>query len=104
HEVTLLLKGSRTIVAERNAPLSYNTTGHPAMATGGIGDVTTGLCAALIAQNLSPYDAARVGAWISGRAAEIALFLGTESEQSLIARDVVDHLGAAFSDLQNAVG
>ncbi len=104
HEVTLLLKGSRTIVAERNAPLCYNTTGHPAMATGGIGDVTTGLCAALIAQNLSPYDAARVGAWISGRAAEIALFLGTESEQSLIARDVVDHLGAAFSDLQNAVG
>lgn len=103
HKATLLLKGSRTIVAERNAPISYNTTGHPAMATGGIGDVTTGLCAALIAQHLSPYDAARMAAWIAGRAAEIALFRGTESEQSLIARDMVDHLGAAFSDLQSAV-
>src|SRR5262249_32234831 len=43
--VTLLLKGSRTIVAERGRPLSYNTTGNPGMATGGMGDVLTGVCA-----------------------------------------------------------
>src|SRR5882762_7247252 len=59
--VTLLFKGSRTIVAERGRPLSYNTTGNPGMATGGMGDVLTGVCAGLLGQGLSPYDAARVG-------------------------------------------
>ena len=77
--VTLLLKGSRTIVAERGRPLSYNTTGNPGMATGGMGDVLTGVCAGLLGQRLSPYDAARVGAWLCGRAAEIAIFDGNQS-------------------------
>ena len=97
--VTLLLKGSRTIVAERGQPLSYNTTGDPGMATGGMGDVLTGVCAALLGQGLSPYDAARVGAWLCGRAAEIAIFNGNQSEQSLLPRDVLDHLGEAFKEL-----
>ena len=100
--VTLLLKGSRTIVAQRNQPLSYNTTGNPGMATGGMGDVLTGVCAALIAQNLAPYDAARLGAWICGRAAEIALFNHGASEESLLPRDVLDHLGVAFDDVRGA--
>ena len=100
--VALLLKGSRTIVAQRNHPLSYNTTGNPGMATGGMGDVLTGVCAALIGQKLSPYDAARLGAWLCGRAAEIAIFNGDCSEESLLPRDVLDHLGAAFNDLRSA--
>lgn len=100
YPVTLLLKGSRTIVAERGRPLSYNTTGTPAMATGGIGDVMTGICAALIAQKLSPYDAARVGAWACGRAAEIALSRGGVSEESLLATDVIRNLGRAFNELR----
>jgi hydroxyethylthiazole kinase-like uncharacterized protein yjeF len=97
--VTLLLKGSRSIVAERGHPLSYNTTGNPGMASGGMGDVLTGVCAGLAGQGLSLYDSARVGAWLCGRAAEIAIFRGGQSEQSLLARDVLDHLGAAFNDL-----
>ena len=97
--VTLLLKGSRTIVTERGQPLSYNPTGNPGMATGGMGDVLTGVCAALLGQGLSPYDAARVGAWLCGRAAEIAIFNGNQSEQSLLPRDVLDHLGDAFKEL-----
>src|SRR5215472_7051543 len=97
--ITLLLKGSRTIVAERGRPLSYNTTGNPGMATGGMGDVLTGVCAGLLGQGLSPYDAARVGAWLCGRAAEIAIFDGNQSEQSLLPRDVLDHLGEAFKEL-----
>jgi ADP-dependent NAD(P)H-hydrate dehydratase / NAD(P)H-hydrate epimerase len=97
--VTLLLKGSRTIVAERGRPLSYNTTGNPGMATGGMGDILTGVCAALLGQGLSLYDAARVGAWLCGRAAEIAIFNGNQSEQSLLPRDVLDHLGDAFKEL-----
>ena len=99
--VTLLLKGSRTIVAERDRPLSYNTTGNPGMATGGMGDILTGVCAGLVGQGLSLYDAARLGAWVCGRAAEIAIFNGSESEQSLLPRDVLDHLGDAFNELHS---
>jgi NAD(P)H-hydrate epimerase len=98
--VAVLLKGARTIVAARGQPLSYNSTGNPGMATGGMGDVLTGVCAGLIAQGLSLYDAARVGAWACGRAAEIAVFEKAESEESLLPRDVLDHLGAAFNELR----
>ncbi|PYJ71581.1 MAG: hypothetical protein DME76_01480 [Verrucomicrobia bacterium] len=97
--VTLLFKGSRTVVAERDRPLSYNTTGNPGMATGGMGDILTGVCAGLLGQGLSLYDAARVGAWVCGRAAEIAIFNDGRSEQSLLPRDVLDHLGDAFKEL-----
>ena len=97
--VTLLFKGSRTIVAERGRPLSYNTTGNPGMATGGMGDILTGVCAGLVGQGLSLYDAARVGAWLCGRAAEIAIFNDGQSEQSLLPRDVLDRLGDAFKEL-----
>jgi len=99
--VTLLLKGSRTIVVERDRPLSYNTTGNPGMATGGMGDILTGVCAGLVGQGLSLYDAARLGAWVCGRAAEIAIFNGSESEQSLLPCDVLNHLGDAFNELRS---
>lgn len=96
--VTLLLKGARTIVAQHGLPLSYNPTGTPGMATGGMGDVLTGMCAALLGQGLAPYDAARLGAWLGGRAAEQAIE-DRESEPSLLPTDVVAHLGHAFRDL-----
>ena len=97
--VTLLYKGARTIVAERGWPLSYNSTGNPGMATGGMGDVLTGVCAALVGQGLSLYDAARVGAWACGRAAEMAIFEKGESEQSLLPRDLLANLGRAMNEL-----
>ncbi|MEO8440813.1 MAG: NAD(P)H-hydrate dehydratase [Spartobacteria bacterium] len=100
HAVTLLLKGSRTIVAEAGHPLSYNTTGNPGMATGGMGDVLSGVCGALLGAKLSPYDAGRLGAWLCGRAAELAIFNGDASEESLLPTDVLDHLGAAFRELR----
>jgi len=98
--VTLLFKGSRTIVAQRDRPLSYNTTGNPGMATGGMGDILTGVCAGLVGQGLSLYDAARVGAWLCGRAAEMAIFNDRQSEQSLLPRGVLDHLGEAFNEIR----
>jgi NAD(P)H-hydrate epimerase len=98
--VTLLYKGARTIVAERERPLSYNSTGNPGMATGGMGDVLTGVCAGLVGQGLTLYDAARLGAWACGRAAEIAIFEKGESQQSLLPRDVLANLGGAFTELQ----
>ncbi len=99
YPVTLLLKGSRTIVAEHSHPLSYNTTGTPGMATGGMGDVLTGVCAALLGQNLSPFEAARLGAWVCGRAAEIAIFQGNASEETLLPSDLLRHLGPAFREI-----
>ena len=102
HPATLLLKGSRTIVCEREHPASYNSTGNPGMATGGSGDVLTGVCAALLGQKLSPYDTARLGAWVCGRAAEIAVFQSDQSEESLLPGDIADHIGAAFNDLRRA--
>ncbi|MEO5718016.1 MAG: NAD(P)H-hydrate dehydratase [Chthoniobacterales bacterium] len=101
YAVTLLLKGSRTIVAEADRPLSYNTTGNPGMATGGMGDVLTGVCAGLLGQKLPPHDAARLGAWLCGRAAELAIFNGAASEESLLPSDLVAHLGAAFGELRH---
>ncbi len=99
---TLLFKGSRTIVAERGRPLSFNTTGNPGMASGGMGDVLTGVCAGLLGQGLSLYDAARLGAWVCGRAAEMSIFNGHASEQSLLATDVLERLGDAFKEIQTS--
>ena len=70
------------------------------MATGGMGDVLTGVCAALAGQGLALYDAARVGAWLCGRAAEIAVSTGGESEESLSAGHIPLYLGSAFKDLR----
>ena len=98
--VTLLLKGSRTVVAQRDRPLSFNSTGNPGMATGGMGDVLTGVCAGLIGQGMSLYDAGRVGAWLCGRTAELAIFHGDSTEQTLLPSDVLDNLGRAFTDLE----
>jgi NAD(P)H-hydrate epimerase len=99
--VTLLLKGARTIVSDKSRA-SYNTTGHPGMASGGMGDVLTGVCAALTAQvgGHSMYDAATLGAWVCGFAAERAVFHGGRSQESLSAHDVIAHLGEAFDLLR----
>lgn len=99
--VTLLFKGSRTIVCERGKPINYNTTGNPGMASGGMGDVLTGVCAGLAGRELSMYDAGRMGAWVCGRAAEMSIFQHGASEESLVASDVLANLGAAFNELRN---
>ncbi len=99
YDATLLLKGSRTVIAERGRPLSYNTTGTPGMATGGMGDVLTGVCGALLGAGLVPNDAARLGAWVCGRAAELAIRDGGASEESLLPSDLLAHLGATFREL-----
>ena len=104
--LTLLLKGSRTLVAElgeegeNSLRTSYNTTGHPGMASGGMGDVLTGTCAALLGQHLAPFDAARLGAWVCGRAAELALSHGGQSQESLAATDLLSYMGRAFNSLR----
>ncbi len=96
---TLLLKGARTLVGKSGEPISFNTTGNPGMAVGGMGDVLTGVIAALIGQRVRPFDAARLGAWLCGRASEIAISHGGDSEESLSPSRMLDFVGVAFRDL-----
>lgn len=99
---TLLLKGSRTIVTCRDQPLFCNSTGTPAMASGGQGDVLAGVIGARLASGLSPLHAASISAWLCGRAAEIALGSGKFSQESLLPGDVLEFLGSAFLDWRNS--
>lgn len=101
--VVLLLKGARTVIGAAQQPVSYNSTGHPGMATGGMGDVLTGICAALSAQGVALYPAACMGAWLSGRASELALSHGHHSQESLSADEALHYLGMAFEDLKALV-
>lgn len=100
HPVTLLLKGARTIVAENGRPVIWNTTGNPGMGSGGMGDVLTGVCAALLGAGRSPREAASLGAWLCGRAAETAVSGGGDSQESLSATSVIGHLGRATQSLR----
>ena len=100
YPVTLLLKGARTIVAEKGNPVAFNSTGNPGMGSGGMGDVLTGVTAALIGSGKSPRESAILGAWLCGRAAEIAIFNDFDSQESLSATSVINHLGADFASLR----
>jgi ADP-dependent NAD(P)H-hydrate dehydratase / NAD(P)H-hydrate epimerase len=94
---TLLLKGARTVIATEGPPTYFNTTGHPGMATGGMGDVLTGVCAAFAGQGLDLHRAAGLGAWSCGRAAEIAA--RRMAQISVLPSDVIRHLGHALHEL-----
>ena len=97
--VTLLLKGARSTIAQSNCSRYVNGTGNSGMACGGQGDVLTGVIAALLAQGVNKFDAARLGSWLCGRAAELAMSHGRESAQSLTAGDVTEWLGRAFLEV-----
>lgn len=68
----VLLKGRRTLVAAPDGRVRVNTTGTPWLATAGSGDVLAGLCGALVAAGLGPFDAGSLGAWLHGAAARYA--------------------------------
>ena len=93
--VVLLLKGSRTLVTDGER-LFENRTGNPGMATGGCGDVLTGLIAALIGQGMEPFDAACCGAHLHGRAGDLAA--AALSQPGMIASDLPRFLAHAFAD------
>ncbi len=69
YAATVLLKGHHTLVAEPDGRVRVNTAGTPWLAVAGAGDVLGGLCGALLAAGLSPYDAGAVGSWLHGAAA-----------------------------------
>ena len=99
---TLLLKGCRSLIARSGQPLWCNATGTPGMATGGQGDLLAGVIGARLAIGDPPMAAAALGAWLCGRAAEIALLEPGLSEESLTPGDTARQLGGAFRDWKSA--
>ena len=75
-KVCAVLKGSGTIIASVNEPICINTTGNPALATAGTGDVLAGICGALLAQLVPETKAARMAVWLHGLAADNLLKQG----------------------------
>lgn len=96
HQVVILLKGQRTLITDGSRE-AINSTGNPGMATGGTGDVLTGIITALVCQGLSAFDAAVLGAHVHGLAGDLAAKeLG---QVSMIARDLIQFLPQAFKSV-----
>jgi NAD(P)H-hydrate epimerase len=89
-EAIVVLKGSRTVVADPGGRAAINTTGGPWLATAGTGDVLSGIVGALAARGLPAFRAAAAGAWLHGRAADVAGHAG------LVAGDLIDALPAVL--------
>jgi hydroxyethylthiazole kinase-like uncharacterized protein yjeF len=95
HGVTLVLKGWRTVVAHPDGSIDINTTGTPALAKGGSGDILTGIVAALVAQHPDQIAAAvNAAVYMHGLAADFAV--RGQDEHTLLATDVVAHLWRAY--------
>lgn len=92
---TTVLKGAGTLIAE-HGKTQINMTGNPGMASGGIGDVLSGLLGGLLAQGIDTFDAARAAVYLHGRAGDIAVAQMTEN--TLIARDLIACLPEAFRE------
>ncbi len=97
HDVVMVLKGHRTLVTD-GRKLYRNTTGNPGMATGGSGDVLTGVVAALLGQGVTPFDAACLGVWVHGRAGDV--IVSERGQTGLVARDLIDGLPCVWRELE----
>lgn len=96
HQVVLLLKGAHTIITD-GTRIAVNTTGNSGLATGGSGDVLTGLLTSLTGQGLGAFEAAQLAAHLHGRAADLAA--QKLSQPALIASDLPDYLPQAWLEL-----
>jgi len=98
HRCHLVLKGHRTLCATPEGRVHVNTTGNPGMATGGSGDVLTGLLLGLLAQGIEVGAAVRLGVYLHGLAGDLAA--AELGEAPLIARDILHHFPAALMRLR----
>lgn len=93
-ELILILKGAYTSIALPDGSIWINSTGNPGMATGGSGDVLTGMITGFLACGYSPVHAARLGVFLHGLAGDLAA--ETTAEESLLAGDIVEYIADAF--------
>ena len=97
HGVVVVLKGHGSVVTDGERVV-INSTGNPGMATGGTGDVLTGLTGALLAQKMAPFDAVRLAVYLHGLAGDLAA--AELSQPGLIASDLPRFVGKAWLKLQ----
>jgi NAD(P)H-hydrate epimerase len=97
--VFLILKGARTIIAAPSGAVAINGSGNPGMATGGMGDVLTGIIVSLLGQGYVAWDACRLGVFLHGFAADMVA--DDKGEIGLNASDVLEKLPYAYSRLLN---
>ena len=97
HHVYVILKGHRTLIATPDQKVFINPTGNAGMATGGTGDVLTGMVAAWLAQLLDAEAACKLAVYLHGMAGDLAE--ADEGETAMTASDVVGHLGDAMLEL-----
>jgi ADP-dependent NAD(P)H-hydrate dehydratase / NAD(P)H-hydrate epimerase len=94
YNVTIVLKGHRSVVADGQGKVYLNTTGNPGMATAGSGDVLTGMIAALLGQGLDKFNAAKYAVYLHGLAGDLAA--REKTEVSLIASDIIAYIPQAI--------
>jgi NAD(P)H-hydrate epimerase len=97
YDLYIILKGRYTFIASPDGKGYFNSSGNPGMATGGTGDVLTGIITGLLAQQYTPQHAAILGVYLHGLAGDLAAAYA--SQPSLIASDLVDFLGQAYQSL-----
>jgi NAD(P)H-hydrate epimerase len=97
HQLFVVLKGHRTLIATPDAKVFINPTGNPGMATGGTGDVLTGMIAAWLAQLLDAEAACKLAVYLHGMAGDLAE--ADEGEVAMTAGDVAAHIGDALLEL-----
>ena len=98
HNCIILLKGANSSVTSPDGNVVFNSTGNPGMATGGSGDVLTGIILSLLAQGYTPYNAAVLGVYLHGFAGDIAA--GESCYESIIASDIINCIGKAFNKIR----
>lgn len=102
HDVVVVLKGHHTLIASPDGTAVFNSTGNAGLATGGTGDVLTGMVAGFLAQGYNATNAAILAVYIHGLAADLALL--SQSEESLTASDIIDNIGVAFKEIRRSNG
>jgi len=98
HSVFVILKGAYTSVITPNGKCFFNSTGNPGMATGGSGDVLTGILLSLLSQGYKTTDACLLAVYLHGLSGDLAL--NKQSQESLAAGDIIEYLGLAFNTLR----
>jgi len=98
HSLVVVLKGAYTSIVDPLGNCVFNTSGNPGMAKGGCGDILTGIILALYAQGYTSFDAAYIGAYIHGFAADLAVI--ENSEEALLSTDIINFIGKAFMNLK----
>lgn len=94
----IILKGAYTSVISPKGKTFFNSTGNPGMATGGSGDVLTGMLVSLMAQAYSPLESAVMGVYLHGLSGDIASSI--YSEEAMTSGDIIESIGKAWKDLE----